>query len=341
MKKNIVFIDTWTVGANFVFNVATKFKNENLIYIHFNSEYNNRGQKENVDLNIFDKVIDISSYNNSIYETLLDVKPDVVIFISIHGHFHRWANIISTSMGYKNVFFMHGIRSNQPKKKFKMPFTAKLKKINRIIFYVKQYYLFLLDLKKSNKVINSKILLLDFLEMLFKNKCYTNTPKYNIGFNYDLAFVNTESDINYFKKNYFLNEEEIRFLISGNVVSRQNAIKSQTILNLSDTIVFFSQPLISAGYMSREEYLKILFNINKIMIENNYNFVVRLHPRDDISTNELIQNNIKISDKEFYEDAARTSVAISFNSASLLTFNDLKKPIITLLDDRLVTINGL
>jgi hypothetical protein len=341
-KKTIAFIDNWSIGANFCDPLVKLLKIKyNVVFVHFDSYYNDQNLKTSVDMGLYDQVIDIGLHNNSIYTTLAFIKPEVLVYVSIHNHFHRWTNVVASQLNIPSIFFMHGVRADIPRIINRKTFIDKIKKINRVLFFLKQYFYYINDIKSFYIKENSLSLFLDLYDLIFQNRIYTVKPNRDIGFKYDCVAVNTNADISFFKKNYFMQDKKTQFIVSGNILSRSDAIKSLAIENSNNMVIFLSQPNFSAGDLAANEDLNAIISVNNSMARLGYDFIVRLHPRDDIRKETLLKLGIRVSERLFYEDIARAWVAISYNSAALYAFNDVGKPMVVITDDRLPFLSGL
>lgn len=329
--KKILFIDNWSQGKNFILPVLRKFQENNYecVFLHADSSYLNqtfKNLKPVIDSSYTD--YDISSYDNSMVKALRAIKPDAIIFISIHGVFHRWGNHIANTLNIPCFFFMHGIRISNPPRINRN--SKKVYYLKRALFYTKQFRFFAKDIVKIQGVdkVTLKFLFYYYREFIFQNYQYTNRPKINVGFNYRIMFVNMENDIEYFKNNYPISERT-NFIISGNVSSVEPAIRSLNYDTKKEYITFISQP----GLIEESEYINLINYFANIFKFSESKFIFRPHPRDNETLlNSLLENKIEISQEKSAVDFARSIAAIGINSAMLLGFMKLKTPIIQIID---------
>ena len=328
--KRVLFIDNWSQGKRFVEPVVKEFQSNNYYcyYLHADSYYLNKTFKnleKITDLSYEDH--DISEYEDSLYLALRKIKPNVIIFISIHGIFQRWANFIAEVLEIPCCFFMHGIRIPSPRKMSNRSFFYIIK---RALFYHGQFFLFCKDLLRMRGVAPrmTSSLLRFYVELIFHNHRFTNSPKNNMGLNYRLMFVNSRKDIDYFRSNYPLSSTT-EFIISGNVSALEPAIRSFNIECSKDYILFVSQP----GLLDYDDYFRTIVFFNKLFKGTEFRFLFRPHPRDDKNFVAQLQNDdVLISSDSSDIDFARSCAAIGINSAMLLGFIYLGMPIIQISD---------
>ncbi len=332
--SRVLFVDTWSHGRFFTDEVAKEMtKYSEIYFLHADKFY----EIEDAYSGDFTTLVecDLVSYGMSFNKALTTIGPDVVIFISMHGIFHRWVNQICQLKGIKTLFFMHGVRFVRNEGQAITQSKSFFSKIVRAWFYLKHwYYLFkdLVFIKNTPRftLVKFSILFKSFFEMFLDNQQFSDCPKYKWGLIYDVICVNTKYDYDYFKK--FVGIENIKKLvISGHLTSRRAAINSlQLEKQERNTILFISQPLVSAGYISMADYLEVLLFIKEqIDRESNSTFVVRPHPRDDAEFIESLKsNNFELSVfTEFSDDLARAKMVIGFNSSALLGCMDVGLPV--------------
>ena len=324
IKKNILFIDTWTHANRFISPVVDEFKKNGheckLLHcdsIFLNSRYNHLKASDNQNI----ESIDLKIFKYSFDKAISEIKPDLIIFISIHGIVQRWANFVSNKKNIPIFFFMHGIRISSPSKiKSSIPY-----KLNRVLFYSKVYRYLLFDYFRSSplSIKNAIFMLKYYIELIFKNHSYSNNPNINLGFNYDTLFVNNIKDISYFKNNYPVSDNS-KFIISGNVSSLTPAIKSLKIEHKKNCLLFISQTEVyEKGIM-----LKLLNKLKELSIFFNLELIFRPHPRDyeNKILAEKLDINISIVSEE--KDMARTMIAVGLNSALMIGMMGLNKHIL-------------
>lgn len=323
----ILFVDTWSKGTFFTNPVVEYIDKMNSIYfLHANSLYNYNPEQNS--FNDSYKFYDINNYGNSLFNAIQDIKPDVVVFISIHGLFHRWANIICSSLGIKTLFFMHGVRGLPQKPTYLKSPKVFLSKFARVFSYTKQYYFMTRDLIRSK---NFKILfILDWFELIFRNYKYTYNPTNKVFFNYDKICLNDSSDMKFMSTSYGISPSNM--IVSGNVSARQIAYQSIDIKINQQRVVFYSQPIVLLSMLSKQVIKNSLLRIAKsVMKETNLPMVLRLHPRDDFCLEDFSEYSfIEVSNEEVAVDMARTRLAIGYFSAILLSCIDLKIPLLSI-----------
>lgn len=329
--KKILFIDNWSQGKRFFSPVVNEFSKHNYIciYLHADSYYLNnkfKNVKPTIDTTYEDH--DIHEFSSSLLRAFVKIKPDIIVFISIHGIFHRWANFVANYLNIPCFFFMHGIRLSSPRKTTKKNFLYKLDRAN---FYNKQFILFIKDYFKINGFNFStfNFTFKYYKEFIFDNYNYTNKPSISLGFNYKIMFVNIMNDVNYFKNNYPLSPDT-NFVISGNVSALESAIKSLDYNLKKDCVLFVSQP----GIVEINKYVKFILLLKTMFDDTEFNFIFRPHPRDSVELlSEIEENKITISYESDVFDYARSCAAIGINSAMLIGFMFLRTPIFQISDN--------
>lgn len=331
-----LFVDTWSHGRFFTDEVAKELSKHSKVYFLHADKFYEIKQSYSAKLETLN-VCDLDGYNMSVDKTLDDIQPDVVIFVSMHGIFHRWINQICELRGIKTLFFMHGVRFIRNERSPTTPHNRKTfnQKLKRAIFYLKHWYYFIKDLifcKKHKKVTVKFVTLLikSFFEMFIYNHRFSDCPKYKWGLEYETICINTKYDKLYFEN--FVGQKNVnKMIVSGHLTSRRAAIDSFNIQNFKrNQILFISQPLVSANYIEADQYFEILIQLKeKVECETSCEFVVRPHPRDDVAfIQKLKDNQFNVSTfDDFSTDLAQAKVVIGFNSSALLGCMDMGLPI--------------
>ena len=328
----ILFIDTWSKGSFFTSPVAKLAKSKDSIvgFLHANKLYNvdDINWKEE----IYDFSFDCADFNNSLVSALKNINPDAVVFISMHGMFQRWANYICSKLDIPCYFFMHGVRFNTKE-------IGRLKRRNifelfrRVHFYNKHWFLLIRDCLKLTSIFKLpwRLFILSYLEMIFMNKRFSFSPKYKWGIEYKKVCINSFHDEAFFKE--FTGEVgSDRFVVSGNITSRRAAIDSFTFdrANLN-SILFISQPLAADGYLDFQSYIDSIVALDHfIKINDLGKFIVRLHPRDDKRTIQVLSKfNISMSKhKSLAKDLSSSCLVVGFNSSALLGCLEVGIPVL-------------
>lgn len=337
--KRVLFFDSWSKGSTFTDPVAKTLGREvELYYLHANSLFGLQSDPD-FDTTLYQER-ELQGYGYSILEAIRDIDPDVVVFISVHGLIHRWANFVCQSLNINSLFFMHGVRGSVPSEPA-LSYLVKnfVKKIGRAALYTRQYMYFVSDFRSTQKSnlpvkVGSLIdLFRDWAEMIFNNLKHRDNPANKSLFAYHTICVNDETDFEYFSSCYGI--VDTKMVVSGNVLARDIAIEAREVSVDRDRIVYYSQPLISAKLISREQALSVIANIaDKVMAITGKMMVVRLHPRDDFNRREIEDiYSVEVSSESSVFDVARTRLAIGHFSAILLSCKDLEIPIISLVLD--------
>ena len=314
--KKILFIDTWTHADRFINPLIKSLSNDGhlCVLLHCDSLFLNSRYTELKPIkNTLYESIDLNKFGYSFYKAILSIKPDKVIYISIHGIIQRWANMITSDKKIKSIFFMHGIRENNPPKVK----SSILYKLKRVIFYSKIFYYLNADFFRISRlnIYNFKFMLYYYLELIFKNYQYSNQPKINLGFDYNYMFVNNKKDIKYFKNNYPISKKT-EFIISGNVSALTPALKSLNHTSNKNVLLFISQTEIYDAKTLNNVLIKLL-DMSKFL---KLKLVFRPHPRDINNIKIAKRLDIEVSNLSEELDYARTKIAAGINSAMMIGF---------------------
>lgn len=345
--KRIVFIDTWTSGMAFTNPVAQEMADKfELYYVHANSLYNpNEG---NSDLSLYCEVIDIKSRNYSIHDVLIDLKPDVAVFISMHGLFQRWANLLCEALNIPTLFFAHGVRLEGEltvggRKRTIHEYSARAK------FYGVHWYYLTRDVFRTKgpiRLIQTRglQLFMSILEMGFSYKSFNDCPRYKWGLTYATICLSSEFDTDYFS-NFVGPDSGATFPVTGHLTSGSAAHASQQHENIErKATLFLSQPLVSAKLMSKDQYLKyVLWCRDIVESQLTGEFIVRPHPRDDVDViKSLEKEGVEISNQQDLSlDMARCQLAFGINSSVLLGFMNVGIPLVVLTDEKNILLESV
>lgn len=326
--KKILFIDTWTQADRFISPVIKSFnKDKNICcLLHFDSMFLNSRYSNLESINSFEyENFDLKDFNYSFDKALSQINPDLVIFITVHGIVQRWANFVLKQKEIPCYFYMHGIREDNPA----VIKSSLLYKIKRLFFYTNVYKYIAKEFLKINglKIKNIFFMLNYYKELIFFNHSFTNNPTVNLGFDYNVMFLNHSKDEKYFRKNYPINSN-VEFIVSGNISSVVPAIKSQELKLEKNCLLFISQTEI----YSNNNLTKLLKKLQEIASHLGLELIFRPHPRDVENIGIARELNISISKYSEIHDLARTKVAAGLNSALMLGYMSLNTHIIQIID---------
>lgn len=333
--KKVLFIDTWSKGTFFTNSVANLLISEyELFFLHADKIYS----YDSPEILACDQYVffDVDDFNNSILKAIDYIKPDIVVFISMHGLFHRWANRVCSLSGIKTIFFMHGVRGMPSKNAAKLNIFSLFSKFSRAILYTKQFFYMIMDIKKLEPLRFK--LVKDWLELIFNNHRYTYSPSNKSYFNFDVVCLNDGSDVEFFSDKYGISPDVA--IVTGNVSARSIALKSCENDLEATRVVFYSQPVVNAKMMEREAAFDLIIKVAEIVHKvTGDKMLLRLHPRDDFDA--AVFSNIaclEVSENEAAVDIAITKVAIGYFSALLISAIDLGIPMVTIKNKNMPTI---
>lgn len=332
--KKILFVDTWSKGQFFTDPVAFRAKQSGLgtVYLHADKFY--KITDGSYYSGPYDKIIDLDHYNMSVTAALRDIAPDVVIFISMHGMFHRWVNSVCEKLGVPTLFFMHGVRfetslvGGSKSKNFQLM-------ASRGLFYTIHWWYCLRDNLQLESLFKlpCRTFIASYFEMITHNTRFSFCPKFKWGLKYDVVCLNTRADRVFFEK--FLGVYRPgEFVVSGHLTSRRAALESLRRLRRDRKLVLFiSQPLVSAGYISLDGYVGAVKLLRDFFSAHDFGeLVIRLHPRDDERLKKVILDlGIRCSENtNLADDLAQTSLVVGFNSSALIGCTDVGIPVVGL-----------
>lgn len=110
--------------------------------------------------------------------------------------------------------------------------------------------------------------------------------------------------------------------IHGNLIPRKEVVESYKKLLLNDErngdlivnqekyVIFFMQPMIQDGAISKEKLESLLDELAEVFLNKGYSFYVKLHPRDK---NDYYLRNAKVIDKELMSYSAEELIGRSLN----------------------------
>ncbi len=346
---NVVFVDTWTAGMCYTDSVAKELsKSHKLKFLHFDSivhnylpEERSRAAKNTYEERskndkYYDKIIDYKRFGRSVHNAIKELDPDVAVFIAIHGFPMRWANYVCNQKGISTLHFMHGVKTNKADKDDENSLKKIIEKIPRIKYYTKLYIQYVSDFLFSYDIELPKVnkLVYDFYELIVKHKKYDYNPKHKHTVKYDTICMISETDKKFFDKRYNLNDS--KKVVVGHT-DMDKILEKREGAEVKDKVLYVSQPLTDDGVGSKEIVEKIMKLYNAV-VSNNYQFVVRPHPRDNKDIiNELKSKGVKISSNCLAEDILSSSIVAGVDSTLLLSAIKLRIPVMSVYMDGLTT----
>lgn len=265
--------------------------------------------------------VDISFFGtNYIYETLLAIKPDVVISLNTTGVMDRSLILSCRDIGIKTIYLMHGAipvgdslnQYIEIKKEYHKSIIIKIKKIKYYLQFVIPNYLFTLY-----KVDGRKIYSFFFLKVLysyFRNPTLSQfRPNYTEELIHDKCLVFANSYINYFKE---LGYENSRIKVVGypqydNLFNKLNHSKFVDLNNLPvevlETVqkgkkyaVYLEEAFVENGNFrgwTNEYRNEHLTEVANRLREEGIFLVVKLHPQVSLNNARIESNNVFVIDK--------------------------------------------
>lgn len=344
--KKILFFDTWIVGTRYMYKYAEFLKSNYEVFFLSMSNHMAKSSRmiaqtisdfksndSHFYKHIFNGIYDFSDFNSSISEAIQEIKPDLIITISLHGFEHRYVNEIATYNNIPCIMYMHGLRSNETDVIRSLHFNKIFHYVGRGLYFTYLYNCYLHDLKKYPQVkidylIHSKRL----FSLLFSNSAFTNSPSDNLGLNYHTIHVLNIADIDYYRNNYWITSTTTFKVTSHSDMIDFCDYLSANNLNYIEhnTSIFISQPFVNSGLLSYAEYEAVILASKQLSDKLGLKFFVRAHPRDDFDVLKKIcnNNNLSISDSSLYDDVLSSRLFFGFNSTLFLQVMAFNKAIV-------------
>ncbi|WP_428741979.1 polysialyltransferase family glycosyltransferase [Tenacibaculum sp.] len=348
----IAFVDSWSVGFGIVEPLIKELRvNENyeLLFVHYDSLHkkypdklvlsNLNGAPEKLKKSQLIEGVDFSKYNYSA-KTFYEIEsPDLLVFISIHNLEQRYFLNIAKKFNIPSILVMHGvilkdkiIKKKRIVDKLYYPFT----KINRLRYYRSLFKFFVNDVKSLKLENNTAKYYQLLFKIIFKREEYVNRISEFDSFKVNTICTISDTDEDFYRKLYNQTPENTKYKLVGHMdlhkLSRYYKDNKNQIPKETNEVVFFSQPYVGEGVISAKDYIQSLNVINKTCNDLGLKFIVRPHPRDDMSFISKIKDdyNMILSNRSLEEDLIRSVCVIGINSTVLLTANLIEKNIIIL-----------
>lgn len=354
-RKKILIFDSWSIGMNYTSGLAEVLDKYNVCYLHMDSlqKQSSKNVTEKIKVfkndryktyyKLYDEVYDIKEYDFSVLKAIEEIKPDLMVFISLHNFEQRYVNEIAFFKNIPCIMFMHGVRGEVENLSLNISGIKDFaNKTKRGKFYFKLYYYYLHDLRYFEKV-NIKLHLNRFYNLIFKHRLFVESPKKDRGLNYETLFITNKNDVDYYERNYGLSNINTNFKIIGHIDFHE-IIKGLATKKLfpENILLFISQALVRDVGMPEEEFVNAIKISIYLAKELNLNFVLRPHPRDDFELLNKLKDKLgfQISSNDLYTDLAEAKIISGFNSTVLLSAQLLRKPLV-IIDSNSTTIHDI
>ena len=246
-----------------------------------------------------------------------DIHPKLIVCINFMSLMDLLLIRISQRNNYKILYIEHGTFNKEISMKYK---TANIfESVVRYYYFINKYTQYLYC-NKSN--IYEEILLI--YNALIKHN-YTNTT-------YDYGIFYSEYSMR--EKNKILNISDNNIFISGYpIVKNKEELQTLISASLSNKIVYLHQPFVldKISNITYKDEIKYLNQIIKVFSDNNYEFHLRLHPRESIKNyNDLLDENIMIVEKDvdLITNLLDARIILGHHSTALFAGIIINKPII-------------
>ena len=103
--KKLSYSLTLEQGSIHIEPVIHKFGPEyNIKFLHFDSLWNQDRPDKSLNENWLIEIFDLRYFDMSFFNALVHIKPDCMVFISLHGFIQRWANYIGSHFQISSCF---------------------------------------------------------------------------------------------------------------------------------------------------------------------------------------------------------------------------------------------
>lgn len=293
-NRKILIFDTWTAYEGKLKALEKVLYNSNEIYfVHTNYLMKKYASKQinkhfkNLEKPLDTNTIDFRKFNYDPIKCLSTINPDLVVFLSIHNIEQRFFNHACKKLGIKTCFLMHGLIMHKNFKSLPDKSLVKLilSNIRRVMYFVIMIKYYLRSIIKY-KFLTSKGMYVDMFNSIFFRRAFKSNPafKYNVQLDYLLY---TRPKDKPFLENYMGKEFQKSFNFYSidvmNLVASYISEKQEENIKNKNSVLFFSQPLYEKNLdnLGFEDYIKLLKHLKEEFAKLNYEFKVRLHPRED------------------------------------------------------------
>jgi len=205
----------------------------------------------------YNDIIDYGRYGRSLVHAISDIKPDVAVFISIHGLPSRWGNIVCNHLDVPTLHYMHGVKVKTEGKKTLERYLNTIYKIPRFIYYTKMYTRYVADIMHVSSDFQYKTLIEDYLELIFKHEKYDFDPTNKESINYDTLCLISDQDLEYFNENYGLNDAKKKVVGHIDIDKIIRTAQSKSNRAREGAVTFISQPL-TVDRVAMSTYVKVV-----------------------------------------------------------------------------------
>lgn len=271
--------------------------------------------KEHVQVNPDYTAIDIGKLSTyEITKLIKEINPVVINSFTFRSLYDILLLRISQVIGYKTVLIQHGLIIDEA-----FVFTAvnKISSFKRYYWLCKKLFQFLIGLKIDRISEFS-----DFYSSIAHNDFKS--------IKHDYCILYSEYYFQMMKKHIHFNPMQVHY--SGFPLAQ----KESDLINTNDdiyynTILFIHQPLNKVNYVTDNTEIEYLKNISKICNQNNYQMILRMHPRDDADLyhKELENSNVRLDiENNLIESVRKSDLILGQYSTALYAAIILKKPIV-------------
>lgn len=340
-KDAILFVDSWSMGLKFMLPVAELLSESfDVYFLNFDSlkKISSSEVKKtivNFESNelqkyktIFSGIYDIKSFGYSVSAAYKAINPKVIISISLHGFEHRYFNEVARLQGIPCVMYMHGLRGI--KIGSGVNFYAKNihKKILSVFYYSALYGMYFKDVRTvSNGLLWH---MKRYKKLIFEHYKFIQNPGFDAGLDYQAINVIWKGDVEYYKENYGISNDESVFKVVGHIDTSSILKKVEQLESsvVDGVLLFVSQPLTRDGLITENDFERVVDILAQVSQKLGLKLVVRPHPRDNFEYLDKLRSKFYfvLSDKDLADDLAGAKVVAGLNSTVLLAAQALVKP---------------
>ena len=282
---------------------------------------------------------DIQFYNTIKLSKVIQIeKPDVIIILTLSFIFDRTIINIAKSNNIKTVFLAHGklIDIDSAERAEKELNLVIWKKLSRI-FRKKNLYV-LLNYYYSLPHKNKLIIILKRIISIFRSPAnFLTFPKFTHELDADLLLLYTQEDKELYTKTFHFSSEKIKVVgnpevssfINNSIISKEQYLEGINVSHIHNYVLYLDDGLVAGKIWTNTEWYNFILDINKILTDNNYSLIIKLHPRTNYEEHlNFFENNriIALVDVDFNNLIYHSSSVVSHYSTTItyaLIYNKL------------------
>lgn len=328
--RKVLFMDTWDKGYRNFTRLNKEFNNQGFetLFIHTGSFLSKSTYTEKIVEGLV--IRDIRYYNTLKLRKVIQIeKPDVIIILNLSFVFDRVIIKIAKLMNIKSVFLAHGILtdpSNVEKAEQELN-VAVWKKLSRI--FRKKNLLFLFNYIDSHAKTNKIITTVKTIVQIFKSPArFLIYPKFNEELDADLLLLYTQKDKELYTKMFLfppkkikvVGNPEISSFINNPIIEKKQYLDNINSSHVRNYVLYLDDGLVANKVWTDTEWYSFVLEINQIVRDDNYNLIIKLHPRSNYEEHkEFFESNniLAFTDIDFNNIIYHSSFVVSHYSTTI------------------------